>query len=81
MLIDKIKGLQLKKPIEVIITKLYTVENTDLNLYGSGATKKEAIADFVFAVVDIYEDFLMADDGDFTNGGKEFKDKFLSYFN
>ena len=80
MLIDKIKGKKLKKPIEVVINKLYTVECSDLNLSGSGATKKEAIADFVFAVVDIYEDFLMADDGDFTNGGKEFKDKFLSYF-
>lgn len=78
MLIEKIKGLQLKKPIEVIITKLYTVENTDLNLCGSGATKKEAIEDFKFAVVDIYEDFDMSNND--TDGGKEYEERFLAYF-
>ena len=78
MLIDKIKGKKLKKPIEIIVNKLYTVECTDLNLYGSGATKKEAVADFIFGVVDIYEDFEMSD-GD-IDGGKEYRDKFLAYF-
>ena len=77
MLIDKIKGKKLKKPIEIIINKLYTVECTDLNLYGSGATKKEAVADFIFNVIDIYEDFEM--DGD-IDGGKEYRDRFLAYF-
>lgn len=80
MLIEKIKGLKLKKPIEIIITKLCTVECKDLNLYGSGATKKEAIENFKFDVVDMYEDFEMSNDEDYTDGGKEFKDKFLAYF-
>ena len=80
MLIEKIKGLKLKKPIEVTITKLYTVKSDELTLYGKGATKKEAIENFKFAVVDIFEDFDMSNDGDYTNGGKEFKDKFLAYF-
>jgi len=80
MLINKIKGLQLKKPIEVIVTKLYTAECKDLNLHESGKTKAEAIKDLEFAVIDIFEDFDMCDDDDFANGGKEFKDKFLAYF-
>ena len=78
MLINKIKGLQLKKPIEIIVTKLYTVECSDLNLYGSGKTKAEAIDDFKFAVVDIFEDFGM--DHNETDGGKEYEDKFSAYF-
>ena len=78
MLIEKIKGLQLKKPIEVTVTKLYTIECNDLNIHGSGATKKEAIADFVFAVLDIYEDFQMSDND--TEKGKKYEEKFLSYF-
>ena len=78
MLINKIKGLQLKKPIEIIVTKLYTVECKDLNLYGSGKTKAEAIKDFLFAVVDIHEDFEMSHNS--TDGGKEYEDKFLAYF-
>jgi len=78
MLINKIKGLQLIKPIEVIVTKLYTVESSDLNLYGSGKTKAEAIDDFKCAVVDIHEDFDM--DHNYTEKGKEFEEKFLAYF-
>ena len=81
MLIEKIKGLKLKKPIEVTIEKLYTIESTELNLYGSGKTKAEAIKDFEFAVIDIHEDFEMCNDGDYANGGKEYKDKFLAHFN
>ena len=78
MPIEKIKGLQLKKPIEVTVTKLYTVECKDLNLYGSGATKKIAIEDFGFAVLDIYEDFQMSDND--TDSGKEYEERFLLYF-
>ncbi len=78
MLINKIKGLQLNKSIEVTVTKLYTVECTDLNLYGSGKTKAEAIEDFKFSVLDIFEDFQM--DHNFTEKGREFEEKFLAYF-
>ena len=78
MLIEKIKGLKLKKPIEIIVTKLYTVECKDLNIHGSGATKKQAIEDFGFAVLDIHEDFEM--DHNFTEKGKEFEERFLAYF-
>jgi len=80
MFIDKIKGLNLIKPIEVTVTKLYTIECKDLNLYGSGKTKKEAIEDFKFAVTDIFEDFDISNEDDFADGGKEFKEKFLAYF-
>jgi len=80
MLIEKIKGLNLKKPIEATVTKLYTVECKDLNLHGSGKTKKEAIEDFKFSVTDLYEDFEISNEDDFADGGKEFKEKFLSYF-
>ena len=80
MLIKKIKGLELKKPIEVVIEKLYTVECKDLNLCGKGKTKAEAIKDLKFLVADLYEDFEMSNDGDYADGGKEFKDKFLGYF-
>ena len=78
MLIEKIKGLKLIKPIEVIIEKLYTVECKDLNLHGSGATKKIAIEDFKFGVVDLYEDFQMSDLN--SDGGKEYEERFLAYF-
>ena len=78
MLIEKIKGLQLKKPIEVIVTKLYTVKSDELTLYGKGATKKEAIENFKFTVLDIYEDFEMSDND--TDSGKEYEERFLSYF-
>ena len=43
MLIEKIKGLKLKKPIEVVIEKFYTIECSDLNLHGDGKTKAELI--------------------------------------
>ena len=78
MLIEKIKGLELKKPIEVTVTKLYTVKSDELTLYGKGATKKEAIENFKFAVVDIFEDFEMSDDD--TDSGKEYEERFLAYF-
>ena len=78
MLIEKIKGLKLSKPIEVTVTKLYTVECSDLNIHGSGATKKKAIEDFGFAVLDIYEDFQMSDND--TDSGRKYEEKFLSYF-
>ena len=76
MFINKIKGLKLIKPIEVKIDKVYTVECPELNLSGSGATRKQAIADFVFGVIDLYEDYDMSDDYD-DNGNRE---KFLAYF-
>ena len=78
MFVEKIKGLKLNKPFEVIITKLYTVECSDLNLHGSGATKKVAIENFKFAVLDIHEDFQMSDND--TEKGKKYEEKFLSYF-
>ena len=78
MLIEKIKGLKLKKPIEVTITKLYTVKSDELTLYGKGTTKKEAIENFKFAVVDIHEDFDMSDND--TDSGREYEERFLSYF-
>ena len=78
MLINKIKGLQLKKPIEVVIKKLYTAECEDLNLHGEGDTKAKAIKDLKFAVADIYEDFEMSDND--TDSGKEYEDRFLAYF-
>ena len=78
MLIEKIKGLQLKKPIEVTVTKLYTIECKELNLHGSGKTKAEAIKDFKCAVVDIHEDFQMSDND--TEKGKKYEERFLSYF-
>ena len=78
MQVDKIKGLKLNKSFEVIITKLYTVECKDLNLYGSGATKKVAIEDFKCAVVDIHEDFDMSHNE--TESGRKYEEKFLSYF-
>jgi len=78
MLIDKIKGLKLTKPIEVTVTKLYTVECKDLNLKGHGETKKQAIDNFKFAVLDTYEDFEMGHNE--TDSGKEYEEKFLAYF-
>ena len=78
MQINKIKGLQLTTPIEVTVEKIYTVECKELNISGSGATKKKAIEDFGFAVLDIYEDFEM--DHNFTEEGKEFEERFLAYF-
>ena len=75
MLINKIKGLKLIKPIEVIVDKTYTVDCPELNLHGSGATRKQAIADFIFGVIDLYEDYDMSDLTD--NGDRE---KFLAYF-
>ena len=78
MLIEKIKGLKLNRPIEVTITKLYTVKSDELTLYGKGATKKEAIENFGFAVLDIYEDFQMSDND--TDSGKEYEERFLAYF-
>ena len=80
MLIDKIKGLNLKKPIEIVVTKYYTAECEDLNLHGQGLTRAKAIQDFKFAVTDIYEDFEISNDDDYTDGGKEYEDKFLAYF-
>ena len=78
MLIDKIKGLNLKKPIEIIVNKYYTAECEDLKLHGEGDTKAKAIKDLKFAISDIYEDFQMS--GNDTDGGKEYEDKFLAYF-
>ena len=78
MLIEKIKGLKLKKPIEVIVTKLYTVKSDELTLYGKGATKKEAIENFKYNVLDLYEDFEMSDND--TDSGREYEERFLSYF-
>ena len=78
MLIEKIKSLKLKKPIEIIVTKLYTVECSDLNIHGSGKTKAEAIKDFKFAVADIHEDFDIGHND--TDSGKEYEERFLSYF-
>ena len=78
MLIEKIKGLKLNKPIEVTVEKIYSIECKDLNIHGSGATKKQAIEDFGFAVLDIYEDFQMSDNE--TDSGKEYEERFLSYF-
>lgn len=78
MLINKIKGLKLIKPIEVEVkmSKVYTVDCPELNLHGSGATRKQAIADFVFSVIDLYEDYDISDLDD-ENGNRE---KFLAYF-
>ena len=78
MPIEKIKGLQLKKPIEVVIEKLFTVECKELNISGSGATRAEALKELKFKVIDIYEDFQMSDND--TDSGKEFEERFLSYF-
>ena len=78
MLIEKIKSLKLKKPIEIIVTKLYTVECSDLNIHGSGKTKAEAIKDFKASVIDIHEDFDI--DHNSTEKGKEFEERFLAYF-
>ena len=78
MLIEKIKSLKLKKPIEVTVTKLYTVECKDLNLHGLGVTKKIAIENFKFAVIDLYEDFEMSNND--TDSGKEYEEEFLQYF-
>jgi len=76
--IDKIKGLKLIKPIKVTVEKMYTIACSDLNIHGSGATKKKAIEDFGFAILDIYEDFEMSDND--TDSGKEYEERFLAYF-
>ena len=78
MLIEKIKGLKLKKPIEVTVEKMYTIKCKELNLSGVGATKAKAIENFKFSVIDIYEDFQMIDN---TSDGREFEEAFMEYFN
>jgi len=78
MLIEKIKGLKLIKPIEVTVEKMFTIECKDLNISGAGETKKAAIENFKFAVIDLYEDFQMSDND--TDSGKEYEERFLSYF-
>ena len=78
MLIDKIKGLNLKKPIEIVVTKYYTVKCEDLNLHGQGKTRAKAIQDLKFAITDIHEDYEMSNSD--TEGGKKYEEKFLAYF-
>ena len=78
MLIEKIKGLKLKKPIEVVIEKFYTIECSDLNLHGDGKTKAELIKELKSTIIDIYEDFQMSNND--TDSGKKYEEKFLSYF-
>ena len=77
MLINKIKGLKLKKPIEVTVEKLFTVECKELNMSGAGVTKKAAIENFKFGVIDLYEDFQMIDE---TNDVREYEEAFMEYF-
>jgi len=79
MFINKIKSKELKKPIEVKIDKYYMIKNDDLNIYGHGDTKKEAIEDFKIALLDMYEDLLIHEK--YTDKGKEYKKNFLAYFN
>jgi len=78
MLIEKIKGLKLSKPIEVTVEKMYTVKCSDLDLKGYGKTRAEAIKDFLSAVIDIHEDFDISHNE--TDSGKEYEERFLSYF-
>jgi len=78
MLINEIFDKKLKKPFEVKIEKLYIVENEDLEIYGEGETEEKALMDFKYACLDLYENFLI--DEEYTDSGKEYRDKFLSYF-
>ena len=78
MLINELFDKKLKKPFEVKIEKLYIVENEDLEIYGEGDTEEKAIEDFKYACLDLYENFLI--DEPYTDGGDEYKDKFLAYF-
>ena len=78
MLIDKIGGKPLRKPLEVTISKTYLAENEDLELFGEGNTEEEAVADLKEAFLDIYED-LSNPDEKFTESGDEYKKKLLAY--
>jgi len=78
MLINEIEGKKLKKPIKVKISKYYIAESDDLNLYAEGITEEEAINDLKMTVLDILQD--IKNDDEYTKGGKEWKDKFLAYF-
>ena len=78
MFINEIDGRKLKKPLEVEISKSYIAENDELELFGQGDTEEEAVADLKEALLDIYEDLLITDK--YTDSGKEYKDKLLSYF-
>jgi len=77
MFINEIQDKKLKKPLEITITKQYIAENDDLELFGEGNTEEEAVADLKEAFSDIYEDLLTVDK--YTDSGKEYRDKFLSY--
>ena len=77
MLIEKIKGLKLKKPFEVKISKQYIAENEELEIFGQGDTEEEAVEDLKLILLDIYED-LLTDEG-FDNRD-EYAKKILVYF-
>jgi len=79
MLINELFDKKLKKPFEVKIEKLYIAENEDLEIYGEGDTEEKALEELKQAFIDIYED-LLTDEEAYTDNGKEYRDKFLSYF-
>ena len=78
MFINEIGDKKLKKPIEITITKQYIAENDDLELFGEGNTEEEAVEDLKEAFLDIYEDLLTVDK--YTDSGKEYRERFLAYF-
>jgi len=75
MLIDKINDKQLKKPLDVTVTKEYVAVCEDLELYGEGDTEEAAIEDLKEIFFDMYGAFT----GSELEGCEEQEKKYLEY--